>query len=75
MGTPPIGLRPLSKGRVQPRGAAFLLSEDSLRPLRRAATVARTIQLSEPFTEDKIRALKMGHMVHLSGVIYTGRES
>jgi fumarate hydratase class I len=33
------------------------------------------IQLSEPYTEDKIRALKQGDMVQLSGVIYTGRDA
>lgn len=33
------------------------------------------IQLSEPYTEEKIRALKQGDMVHLSGVIYTGRDA
>jgi tartrate/fumarate subfamily iron-sulfur-dependent hydro-lyase beta chain len=33
------------------------------------------IQLNEPFTEDKIRSLKMGDMVQLSGVIYTGRDA
>jgi fumarate hydratase, class I len=33
------------------------------------------IQLTEPYTEDKIRALKQGDMVHLSGVIYTGRDA
>ncbi len=33
------------------------------------------IQLVEPFTEEKIRALKMGDMVRLSGVIYTGRDA
>jgi tartrate/fumarate subfamily iron-sulfur-dependent hydro-lyase beta chain len=32
-------------------------------------------QLTAPFTEEKIRALKMGDMVHLSGVIYTGRDA
>ncbi len=38
-------------------------------------TGASMIQLSEPFTEEKIRALKMGDMVHLTGVIYTGRDA
>ena len=33
------------------------------------------IQLVEPYTEEKIRALKQGDMVHLSGVIYTGRDA
>ena len=33
------------------------------------------IQLTEPYTEDKIRSLKQGDMVHLSGVIYTGRDA
>jgi len=33
------------------------------------------IQLVEPFTEEKIRALKMGDMVHLTGTVYTGRDA
>ena len=33
------------------------------------------IQLTAPLTEEKIRALKMGDMGHLSGVIYTGRDA
>jgi len=33
------------------------------------------IQLIEPYAEDRIRALKMGDMVHLTGVIYTGRDA
>jgi fumarate hydratase class I len=33
------------------------------------------IQLNEPFTEENVRALKMGDMVQLSGVIYTGRDA
>ena len=33
------------------------------------------IQLVEPYTEEKIRALKMGEMVHVTGVIYTGRDA
>jgi tartrate/fumarate subfamily iron-sulfur-dependent hydro-lyase beta chain len=33
------------------------------------------IQLVEPYTEDKIRALKMGDMVHVSGMVYTGRDA
>lgn len=33
------------------------------------------IQLVEPYTEAQIRALKQGDMVHLSGVIYTGRDA
>ena len=33
------------------------------------------IQLTEPYAEDKIRALKMGDMVQLTGVIYTGRDA
>lgn len=36
---------------------------------------ASMIQLNEPFTEEKIRSLKMGDMVQLSGVIYTGRDA
>ena len=33
------------------------------------------IQLIEPYTEEKIRALKMGDMVHVSGRVYTGRDA
>lgn len=33
------------------------------------------IQLSQPYTEEAIRALKMGDMVQVSGVIYTGRDA
>lgn len=33
------------------------------------------IQLVEPYTEDKIRALEMGDMVHISGTVYTGRDA
>ena len=33
------------------------------------------IYLAEPYTEDKIRALKMGDMVHVSGMLYTGRDA
>ena len=33
------------------------------------------IQLIEPYTEEKIRALKMGDMVHLTGMLYTGRDA
>ncbi len=33
------------------------------------------IQLVEPYTDDKIRALKMGDMVHISGTVYTGRDA
>jgi tartrate/fumarate subfamily iron-sulfur-dependent hydro-lyase beta chain len=33
------------------------------------------IQLIEPYTEEKIRALQMGDMVHVSGMIYTGRDA
>jgi len=33
------------------------------------------IQLSSPFTEEKIRALKVGNEVALSGVIFTGRDA
>ena len=32
------------------------------------------IQLTPPFSEDKIRALKVGDSVEISGVIYTGRD-
>ena len=33
------------------------------------------IELEAPFTEDKIRALKMGDMVEISGVVFTGRDA
>ncbi len=33
------------------------------------------IQLSAPFTEQKIRSLKVGDMVELSGVVFTGRDA
>jgi fumarate hydratase class I len=33
------------------------------------------IPLVEPYTEDTIRALKMGDMVHVSGMVYTGRDA
>jgi len=32
------------------------------------------IKLSFPFTEDKIRALKVGDEVLISGVVFTGRD-
>ncbi len=33
------------------------------------------IQLIEPYTEEKIRALKVGDVVHLTGMLYTGRDA
>ncbi len=33
------------------------------------------IQLQAPFTEDKIRSLKVGDMVELTGVVFTGRDA
>lgn len=33
------------------------------------------IQLVEPYTEEKVRALKMGDMVQLTGMVYTGRDA
>lgn len=33
------------------------------------------IQLIQPYTEESIRALKMGDMVHVTGVLYTGRDA
>lgn len=33
------------------------------------------IKLSPPFTEEKIRALKVGDAVEISGVLYTGRDA
>lgn len=33
------------------------------------------IQLSAPFTEQKIRALKVGDMVEITGVVFTGRDA
>ena len=32
-------------------------------------------QLASPFTEEKIRALKVGDEVLISGVVFTGRET
>lgn len=33
------------------------------------------VVLSPPFTEEKIRSLKVGDMVELSGVVFTGRDA
>jgi tartrate/fumarate subfamily iron-sulfur-dependent hydro-lyase beta chain len=33
------------------------------------------ISLVEPYTEEAIRALKMGDMIQLSGMVYTGRDA
>lgn len=33
------------------------------------------IQLNTPFTEDKIRALKVGDMVEITGTLFTGRDA
>jgi fumarate hydratase class I len=33
------------------------------------------IELIEPYTEEKVRALKLGDMVHITGMVYTGRDS
>jgi tartrate/fumarate subfamily iron-sulfur-dependent hydro-lyase beta chain len=33
------------------------------------------VVLSAPFTEDKIRGLKVGDMVELTGVVFTGRDA
>ena len=33
------------------------------------------IQLNSPFTEEKIRALKVGDEVVISGVVFTGRDA
>ncbi len=33
------------------------------------------IRLEAPFTEDKIRALKVGDMVEITGVVFTGRDA
>lgn len=33
------------------------------------------IQLSSPFTEEKVRALKVGDPVEISGVVFTGRDA
>ncbi len=35
----------------------------------------KTIQLQEPYTEDKIRTLEIGDHVLISGVLYTGRDA
>lgn len=34
-----------------------------------------TIKLSAPFTEDKIRALKVGDMVEITGLLFTARDA
>jgi len=33
------------------------------------------IQLIEPYTEENVRVLKVGDMVHVTGVVYTGRDA
>lgn len=33
------------------------------------------IQLTAPFTEEKIRSLKVGDMVEITGVVFTGRDA
>ncbi len=33
------------------------------------------IQLTEPYTEEKVRAMQLGDMVHVTGMIYTGRDA
>jgi fumarate hydratase class I len=33
------------------------------------------IELQAPFTEDKVRKLKVGDMVEISGVVFTGRDA
>jgi fumarate hydratase class I len=33
------------------------------------------IQLSAPFTEEKIRSLKVGDMVEITGLVFTGRDA
>lgn len=33
------------------------------------------IKLSAPFTEDKIRGLKVGDMVEITGIVFTGRDA
>jgi len=33
------------------------------------------IQLQAPFTEDKVRSLKVGDMVEITGVVFTGRDA
>jgi fumarate hydratase class I len=33
------------------------------------------IQLQAPFTEEKIRSLRVGDMVEISGIVYTGRDA
>lgn len=33
------------------------------------------IKLAFPFTEEKVRALKVGDQVLISGVVFTGRET
>jgi fumarate hydratase class I len=33
------------------------------------------IQLSAPFTDEKVRSLKMGDMVEITGIVFTGRDA
>ena len=33
------------------------------------------VVLEAPFTEEKIRSLKVGDMVEITGLIYTGRDA
>lgn len=39
------------------------------------AVLRRMIPLSSPFTEEKVRALKVGDEVLISGVVFTGRDA
>ncbi|WP_191559627.1 fumarate hydratase [Metabacillus idriensis] len=40
-----------------------------------AATLSREVILEAPITEEKIRDLKVGDVVHINGMMYTGRDA
>lgn len=40
-----------------------------------AATLSREVVLEAPITEEKIRDLKVGDVVHINGLMYTGRDA
>ncbi|PLR66595.1 fumarate hydratase [Bacillus sp. UMB0893] len=40
-----------------------------------AATLSREVVLEAPITEEKIRDLKVGDVVHINGMMYTGRDA
>jgi tartrate/fumarate subfamily iron-sulfur-dependent hydro-lyase beta chain len=44
-------------------------------PETEVLTVPRMIDLTTPFTEEKVRALKVGDAVEISGILFTGRDA